>query len=237
MSKLKRGGVEFGLPHAKHRVRRGAAAALFAALAFASLVAPVGAQARAPRADSGNEASTPADRLALMQFSRCVAARQRTQARALLAMDYTTEAYRTALLRLSVPSCVPNGRGRLRFGGILFAGDLAEILLPAMSSHGSLAEHVALNPGAAPFHAHDQGEMMSVCVVRAAPADTEALLATEQGSAEEGAALRVIAPQIGPCLASGVSMQLNRPGVRAMLALAAYRLARHNAAPAAAAGN
>lgn len=240
MPKLTLGGVEFGLPYAKRRVRRGVAAALFAGLAFASFAGPARAQAPARQADSESEASTPADRLALLQFSRCVASRQRSQASALILSDYTTNAYRNALRRLTVPQhgCLPGGSGRLRFGGVLFAGDLAETLLPEVSPRGSLAAQVALNPVAAPFHAHDQGEVMSVCVVRAAPADTEALLATEQGSPQELTALQAIAPRIGPCLAAGAAMRLNRPGVRAMLALAAYRLARHNAAaPAAAAGN
>jgi hypothetical protein len=239
MPKLKVGGVEIGLPYPKGRARRGAAAALFAGLALSSFAAPVMAQLPAPRGENETEASTAEDRLALLHFSRCVAARQATQASALILTDYTTSAYRDSLRRLTVPQhgCLPGGNGRLRFGGLLFAGDLAETLLPDLAPRGSLAAHVTLNPAVAPFRAHDQGEVMSVCVVRAAPADTEALLATEQGSAEEGAALRVIAPHIGPCLAAGAAMRLNRPGVRAMLALAAYRLVRHNAAaPAAAAG-
>jgi hypothetical protein len=236
MPKLTVGGVEFGLLYAASA----GVAVLFAGLAFGSLAAPAKAQSPAPQADGESEASSPEDRLTLLEFSRCVASRQRSQAGALILSDFTTSAYRDSLRRLTSPQhgCLPNGRGRLRFGGVLFAGDLAETLLPDVSPRGSLAAHVALNPGAAPLQAHSQGEVMSVCVVRAAPADTEALLATEQGSPQELAALQAIAPRIGPCLASGAAMRLNRPGVRAMLALAAYRLVRHNAAaPAAAAGN
>jgi hypothetical protein len=208
--------------------------ALLAALSLASLPGPALAQ-DTPRAPiDTSEAATTEDRLVLLNFSRCVAGRQRTQARALILADYTTEAYRDTLRRMAASQhgCLPNGSGRLRFGGVLFAGDLAEILLGEAAPRGTLAARAALNPAAAPLQARDQGEVMSICLVRAIPAETEALLGTEQGSAEEHAALRVIGPHIGDCLAAGAQLRINRPGLRAMLALSAYRLVQHNAAPA-----
>jgi hypothetical protein len=218
------------------------AAALLAGLALASLPAPAAAL-RGPsvQAGSATEAASAEDRQVLLRFSRCVVGWQRAQASALVLADYRADAYQDSLHRLTAghESCVPGNRGRLRFGGILFAGDLAEILLADAAPRGSLAGRVALNPAAPLFAARDQSEVMSVCVVRAAPAETETLLATAQGSPEEAAALNAVAPHIGPCLAAGAAMRLNRPGLRAMLALAAYRLVQHNAAaPAAvAAGN
>lgn len=209
---------------------------LLAGLALAAFAAPAMAQDNAPRADVVSEPSTAEDRLVLLRFSRCVAGRQPAQARALILGDYASEAYRDTLRRMTVSQHGCLGTGRLRFGGVLFAGDIAETLLPAAAPRGSLADRTALNPAAAPFPAHDQGEVMSICVVRAVPAETEALLATEQGSTEEAAALRAIAPHVGACLAAGAQMRLNRPGLRAMLALAAYRLVQHNAAAPAAAG-
>lgn len=217
------------------------AAALLAGLALASLPTPAAAQ-RGPsvQANSTTEAASAEDRQVLLRFSRCVVGRQRAQASALVLSDHRAEGYQDSLRRLTTShsGCVPGGRGRLQFGGILFAGDLAEILLVEAAPRGSLAGRVALNPAAPLFAARDQGEVMSVCVVRAAPAETEALLATEHGSPAEAAALSAVAPHIGPCLAEGAAMRLNRPGLRAMLALAAYRLVRHNGAAAtAAAGN
>jgi hypothetical protein len=214
---------------------------LLAGLALAALAAPAMAQDDTPRADVVSEPSTAEDRLVLLRFSRCVAGRQPSQVRALILGDYASEAYRGTLRRMTVSQHGCLGTGRLRFGGVLFAGDVAEALLAEAAPRGSLAERAALNPGAAPFRAHDQGEEMCICVVRAAPAETEDLLATEQGSAEEATALRAVAPHVGPCLAAGVEIRLNRPALRAMLALTAYRLVQHNAAatPAAAdpAGN
>ena len=217
------------------------AVALLAGLGLAWLASPATAQRGASvQASSTTEAATAEDRQVLLRFSRCVAGRQRAQASALVLANYSPDDYQAALRRLSSSQsgCIPGGRGRLQFGGILFAGDLSEILLAEAAPRGSLAARVALRPGHALFPARDQSEVMSVCVVRAAPAETEALLATEHGSPAEGVAVNALAPHIGPCLAEGAAIRLNRPGLRAMLALAAYRLVRHNGAAAtAAAGN
>jgi hypothetical protein len=224
MPKLKVDGVPRAIP------RYGAA--LLAGLA---LVSGAG-QALARNAQAQrDEPATTGDRLILLNFARCVAERMPERARALLAADYRTGAYQASMRRLAVgrSHCLPGGSGRLRFSGVLFAGNLAEAFLAGTRSHGALAERVALNPAAAPLPARDQSEVMALCVVRAAPDDTETLLGTGHGSAEEAAALRALAPRIGSCLASGVEMRLNRPGLRALLALAAWRLVRHNAAPAA----
>jgi hypothetical protein len=214
------------------------AAALLAGLALVSFPTPATAQ-RGPsvQANSTTEAASAEDRQVLLRFSRCVVGRQRAQASALVLSDFRAEGYQDSLRRLTTShsGCVPGGRGRLQFGGILFAGDLAEILLFDAAPRGSLGGRVALNPAAPVFPARDQSEVMSVCVVRAAPAETEALLATEHGSPAEGTAMGAIAPHIGPCLAEGAAIRLNRPGLRAMLALAAYRLVRHNGAAATAA--
>ena len=213
------------------------AALLVAGLGLASGGAAL-AQAQTTAAQSDEEPATAEDRLVLQRFTRCVAERQPAQARDLIIADYRTDSYRDARRRLATShrGCLPAG-SRLRMGGILFAGGMAETLLATAVPRGSLGARTALNPAIAPFHALDQGEVMNVCVVRTAPAEVEALLASEPGSAGEGAALRAVSPHIGPCLAAGTEMRLNRLGLRAMLALAAYRLVQHNGAPAVAAGN
>jgi hypothetical protein len=206
-------------------------AGLLAGLALASATGSAIAQDRTqspppePRAE---------DLLALRQFARCAVLNDRRRAAALLVDDYTSETYGIALRRLVTGnnSCLPPG-SRLQFGGVLFAGNLAELLLRRTAPRGTLAERVAYNAAAAPIRARSEGDVMSMCVVRAAPVEIDALLDAAPGSAEETAAVRAITPQIGPCLVSGVAMRFNRPGLRAVLALAAYRLVRHNAATAA----
>ncbi len=209
-------------------------AGLLAGLALASMAGPTLAQARSSQVRPSDEATTE-DLRALRQFARCIVQHEPGRAGSLIVGDYTSEAYQVALRRLATSNndCLP-AESRLASAGVLLAGNLAEELLPGVAPRGTLAQRVAFNAAAAPFRAHDEGEVMSLCVVRAAPAETETLLVTAQGSAGEAAALRAITPQIGPCLASGAAIRFNRPGLRALLALAAYRLVCHNQAAAAA---
>lgn len=213
------------------------AAKLLAGIALAS---SAGTALAGPRSSGADLSAAPSveDRRVLLGFARCVVRHEPGRARTLILGDYTSDAYRNGLRRLADAGnvCLPPG-SRLRFGGVLLAGNLAETLLVGVAPRGTLANRVAFSAAVAPFRAYDQTEVASICVVRAAPAETEALLATAQGSAEETAALGAIMPQLAPCLASGVELRLNRSGLRAALALAAYRLVQHNATAVAAAGN
>lgn len=205
-----------------------------AGLALLSMAASAIAQARSPQDRRSNEPSTE-DLRALRQFARCIVQHETRRARELIVGDYRSDAYQLALRRLATANngCLPP-ESRLASASVLLAGNLAEALLPLSAPRGTLAQRTALNAAVAPFRAYDEGEVTGVCMVRAAPAETEALLATAQGSADEAAALRAITPHLGPCLAAGATMRFNRPGLRALLALAAYRLVRHNQAAAAA---
>jgi hypothetical protein len=196
---------------------------------------PTAAQSRGQRL--GGEPSSARDIRILHEFARCVAHRQATRARAVLAMDYRDQAYGHELIRLvdSQLSCAPPGV--LRFSRLPFAGGLAEALLHDRLGQGDLATLVGYDPARPPLQARDQGETMSLCAVRADPARVAALLATDPGSQAEAAALNGVTPQVGNCLAAGASMRLNRLGLRAMLALAAYRLSDDNANVAGAAAN
>lgn len=203
--------------------------------AFAVLLTqPVQAQAdfgRALRLEG--EPSTPEDLRLLQRFARCVAQRHPTEAAAILATDFRTHGYTQAMRRLAQgnASCVPLGRAK--FSGILFAGGLAETLLTRQNLLADLAARTAVDPSR-PIQARDESELMSICVVRNAPPQVVAMLSSEAASPGEGAAFRAVMPQVGQCLAAGVNLRLNRPALRAMLALASYRLIQHNAATLAA---
>ena len=198
---------------------------------FAALLGGIGlsgASADQPRAHFGGEPSTPDDLRILARFSRCVANRQANHARLILALDHRTQNYRSALRRLAESNwgCAP--LGTLRFSNVLFAGGLAESLLNASIRPGALAAHVALDPARPPLEARDENELMSLCTVRQAPAEIAALLQAESTSPEEAAALRALVPHVTSCLAAGQRLALNRPFLRAVLVLAAYRLSDHN---------
>jgi hypothetical protein len=192
----------------------------------AALGASASAQQR-PRFD--RDATTPEEIRILARFSNCVARLNPARSRALLALDYRTDQYRRDMLRLAGHNddCVPPG-SRLAFGAVLFAGGLAENLLRRRGAVADLGAFVALDPARPAIAARDEIELMALCVVRASPAKVSALLQTGPASEEEGAALRTLMPELNSCLSAGSSVRVNRLSSRAILALAAYRLADHN---------
>ena len=206
--------------------------ALRLALAAAFLipaVSPAQAQRDPSRAMRLGEApSSPQDLRILDRFSRCVAGRQENAAIALLAADPSTSDHRNNMRRLAQSNWGCLGSGTLKFNEVLFAGGLAEALLRRGNANTNIAARTAHDPSRAALQARDEAELMSICTVRAAPAQVEALLASEVASPEEAAAVRALMPHVGQCLAAGVNMQLNRPALRAALALATHRLVRHN---------
>jgi len=202
-----------------------------------STVQPAQAQrdpARAMRL--GETPSSPQDLRVLDRFARCVAGRHENAAADLLASNPGTSNYNSSLRRLAQGNWGCLHSGTLRFNEALFAGGLAEALLRRENAHTDIAARTVYDPNRPPLQARDEAELMSLCTVRAAPPQVEALLGSEVGSAEEAAAVRALMPQVGQCLSAGVSMRINRPALRAALALATHRLVRHNAlaAPAAA---
>jgi hypothetical protein len=203
---------------------------LAAILSVAALSASASASAeRRPRFD--RDPATPHEVRVLARFAHCVAERpaNRERSRALLALDFRTEQYRSEMLRLAGDNvnCVPFG-GRLAFGPVLFAGGLAEDLLRRGGAVADLRPLVALDPARPAVASRDETELMALCVVRASPGKVTALLWTPPASDAEGAAIGALRPELNSCLRAGSSVTLNRLGGRAILALAAYRLAVHN---------
>ncbi|MBV9930768.1 MAG: hypothetical protein JO013_07470 [Alphaproteobacteria bacterium] len=174
--------------------------------------------------------STPEDLQILHEFSVCVAERHPREAEALLASDFTTEEYNDQARRLAqeTTKCIPVGR--LRFNQVLFAGGMAEALLRRGHGPLDLAARTAYDPKRPPIQARGETEMMALCAVRAAPAAVEALLATPVASARETEVEAALGPAIGGCLKAGMTLRLNRPMLRAVLALAAHRLAADHGA-------
>lgn len=202
---------------------------LFSAIGLCALGQGAESPAQNHPTPSQRRAPPPEDVRVLSDYAQCVARLQAGSARALLAMDYRTEAYQRALRRLAEDSGTDCGpAGSLRFGGVLFTGGLAERLLRDGFQPGDLASHVALDPSRPPVAARDEVELMDICVVRAAPNEVAALLRTVPETPAETAALRAIAPHLAPCLREGVSLNQNRMMLRASLALAAYRLSDYN---------
>ena len=169
---------------------------------------------------------TPDAQRVLHNVARCMVGHWPRDARDLLTLELQGTTYQRAVRRFidAHPGCAP--RRRLGFGGLLFAGALAETL---MRRFGDLPARIALRPSHPPLPVTNEPDLMSVCAVRGDPARAAALFRSAPGSAEEEAALHTLRPRLADCLRSGVTARFNRPALRALLALSAYRLAIHNA--------
>lgn len=170
---------------------------------------------------------------AMANFGQCVARTTPAGARKLLAMDFRTKDYAQAIDRLASGHgrCAPGSR--IGFNGVLFAGALAEAMLESEHRPEALPGQIARHPSRPRIEARSSVETMALCTVMAEPQVVADLFATLPASSEEAVALKGLAPTLGACLAQGQSAAMNRPGLRSVLALAAWRLATHNAGAAA----
>jgi len=200
---------------------------LLLAAALVTLASATGVAATQRRMDG----ETAQAAQAMRNFAICAANRSPAGARALLTSDRHAASYPEALQRFARGhnDCAPGAR--LRFGGILLRGGLAEALLRGPIRNGGLARLVAYDPSRPAMNADNQSDAMALCTVREAPGAVEALLATEPGSAGEGAAAAALTPTMTSCLSTGQRLQANRPGLRALLAISAFRLVEHNRPP------
>jgi hypothetical protein len=162
---------------------------------------------------------------ALHNFGKCVVQVTPKGAKEVLAMDFRTEDYQERLRRLA------RGHGRctrprteLRFNGVLLAGAMAEELLESGRSFARLSELIAAKP-AQLIVARTETEMMALCTVRTAPANVAELLKQPIATDEEQAAVKALTPSLTACLAKGQKLEANRPAIRSLLALAAWRIA------------
>ncbi|MDB5692272.1 MAG: hypothetical protein JWO81_1335 [Alphaproteobacteria bacterium] len=201
--------------------------------AGALLAIPSVAPAKRPFADRPSE---PLALLAMHNFAACAVDRTPHGAEALLALDYRTREYRETLSRFAKghEDCAPGSE--LAFSGIFFAGGIAERLLHNKGDAATVARLLAYDPARPALRARDENELTALCMDRQAPDQATALFATDPGSDAETAAFRALGPTLVSCVRAGRTVKLERPVLRAMLALAAWRLVSQPAAVPAAAG-
>jgi hypothetical protein len=205
--------------------------ALPAAIAAMAVLLLPAAGASAHQASMDGEEAQAAQ--AMRNFAICAANRSPAGARRLLTTDRRAASYPEALQRFARGhnDCAPGAT--LRFESILLRGGLAEGLLRGPIGNGGLAQLVAHDPSRPAINADNQSDVMALCTVREAPVAVQALLAAEPGSAAEDAAASTLAPTMTACLSAGQRLRANRPGLRALLAISAFRLVEHNRAPSA----
>ena len=170
---------------------------------------------------------------AIHNYAACIVETTSRGAEEALSLDYASEAYRKKLDRIAKghadSRCMTGGQ--FRSSGVLLAGGMAERLVLEKLSAATFATRVAYDAGKPPAQAHDAMEMTAMCVVRAAPDKTWTIFTTAPTSREELGAMQAIGSTLAGCVPAGQKMAFNRPGVRAVLALAAYHLTQP-AAPA-----
>lgn len=155
-------------------------------------------------------------------YAACIVNRTPQGAREALALDSASPEYHKKLQRLAEghkDQCV--GGNNMRFNDVLLAGSLAERLLQLYDAPPRFVPMIASSK---PIVAHDAMEMMAICVTRTVPDKVWALFATDPTSEAEIAALNTMSPTIVGCIKSGQKIALNKPGLRAALAISAYRL-------------
>ncbi|GAA4758874.1 hypothetical protein GCM10023264_29200 [Sphingomonas daechungensis] len=160
---------------------------------------------------------------AMHNFGACVVSETPQGARDILALDYWTEAYdkRMRSIAKGHDRCAPGAT--LRFNRLLFAGALAEALIK-LDAGPDLSTKTAFNEAREPIPARSPSEEMALCAVLNAPQATAAVLSTSPATKQEVDAMRPLGPVLSECLKKGAMVEINKPGLRSMLALAAYRV-------------
>jgi hypothetical protein len=200
----------------------------FTAIAAAALAAQP--------AESTGSLSEPRLVRSLHRYANCIAQDRSQAARALLALDFRTRGYGRAMVQLARNDgfCEGAAEAERSFGssGLLFAGALAEALLRRDLAGRELAPRVAYDPARPTIEARNGGEVMAICVVREDAGATSRLLASGPATAEEVAALRAMSAVLSGCVPARSEARFTREALRAVIALAAYRLVQHNRAAA-----
>ena len=150
-----------------------------------------------------------------------------------LALDFNSEEYRTRLRAMAQghERCIVGG-WRLGSSPVLVAGAMAEALLKSEVKPEELPQRIAFDRARATISARSATETMALCTALQAPQATARLLETEPTSKEESAAVGSIAPVLTECLKKGTQLNVNKPALRALLALAAWRIVTTPKAPA-----
>lgn len=207
------------------------AASLVKAALACAVVAAVPMAVPAVAQDAGVEALADGDaRIALAGFGRCVAAENPGESARVMALDFTSARYRTALRMLADDarqSCANDAVGRgnaLRSANLLMAGAIAEGLLAGGAEPLNARLVRAAGVSAATFAPTDA---LAQCLARSLPDQTANLFAATPATAEETQAVAVLQAAVPACArAAGVNQRVEASvsALRAMIATATFRL-------------
>ncbi len=163
---------------------------------------------------------------AVHNYGACVVEQTPRGAREVLALDFRSDEYQKkfrAMLK-GHERCIPFDAS-LGTARLLFAGAMAEALLKFDVGSNELPRRLAFDPARAMIQARSPTEEMALCTVMQAPQATAKLFETEPATKEEIQAMQPLGGVLGECLKKDTKAELNKPGLRSLLALAAWRIA------------
>ncbi|MBD3728509.1 MAG: hypothetical protein IE933_02270 [Sphingomonadales bacterium] len=161
----------------------------------------------------------------MYRFAQCVVGYTRSGAEKALGEGYDDATYSEALTRLAKghDRCLGT---RMKISGILLAGSLAEVLLRNDLKQDQLTG--VLKPSDPALLARNSLEYTALCMVLSHPAQTSELLFSAPESKEADALIMDYAQGLPACVADGQQLRVSKLGLRAIIALAAYRIAKQN---------
>ena len=183
------------------------------------------AAAAAAQAPANNDLQPDPRAVGVMQkYGTCVAWSDPARVRKVLALNYLEPGYHEALVALTNSEKFCLEYGQLKFSPVLFAGAMAEALLEKDVKRSELPQRLAYDSARETIAARSSTEAMALCTVLKAPQATAALLQSEPMTSAESQALQPLGPVLMDCLKKDMKLALNKPALRSVLALAAYRI-------------
>ena len=179
------------------------------------------AAAAAPYANMPQDISIQA----VHNFGECVVKRTPRGAREVLSLDYNSPEYDKELRSYirGHDYCMPFN-GAISSREVLFAGALAEAMLKMDVRSSELPQRLAYDPQRQMIAARGPAEAMALCTDFAAPQVTVRIFQTEPATPEESAAMQPLGGVLTDCLKKGAQVTINKPALRSLLALAAWRI-------------
>ena len=164
---------------------------------------------------------------AIRNFGICVVEHTELGARRVMAMEYGTRGFSRALARIAKGHdyCAPGAE--MKFDVMLMGGSLGEALIRKdVGRDGLIRAVAAVQARPDPIKAVDAVEGVGLCMVMANPAAVYDLFETEPATPGAEQAFRALGGDIVNCVPQGQQMRLSRLGLRSILAIASYRIAR-----------
>jgi hypothetical protein len=106
-------------------------------------------------------------------------------------------------------------------GAIAEAGIRARFSTIDLAPVAALADEDVARMGLAPRNGYEE---LAACIARRDPRAVRALVRTEPATPDERVARRAVMVLVGPCVNQGQSLRVDMAGLRAMVAVALYRL-------------